>query len=410
MYACVIAVILMLVDAAQPDKGLIYNALIARHEALQSIVVEYEYETIPTPSKRTLEQLDGRPMLGGKKIHIHKDPIKTHEEFWYLDGRMRHEARVSAETQKYLREKHSPRRPAFETISVYTRHKYESLSRKESKAPPHRPHSGRVEDPGLQLSIDRDVELGLGLKSCGSNQWLKVSDFERAQIKRESSGTVVVTRDGGHYLHRWTYDSNRGYALTSYELVRDGRVWWALKNSDFLNVDGLVLPMQMEIRVFKEEDGDTVRTMTKRMTIHKYSLHHPENTPDKYNIVWPRGTVVYDNRIGVTFTADDSGELHPALEGSKEILDNIEKLPLELEDTAEANESMFEGEPLGNAEGKAEEDPNTTMDYDAVPEPAARATDTDSGFGRLWLVAGLVLLAVCTGSVVLYAVRRLWTT
>ena len=171
-----------------------------------------------------------------------------------------------------------------------------------------------------------------------------------------------------------------------------------------------MLPMKSESRTFLEEDGETLVINTFHISVNEYSLHHPENTPDKYNIVWPRGTVVYDNRIGVRFTADDSGELHPALEGSKEILDNIEKLPLKPEDTAEANESMFEGEPLGNAEGKAGEDPNTTMDYDAVPEPAARATDTDSGFGRLWLVAGLVLLAVCTGSVVLYAVRRLWTT
>ena len=94
----------------------------------------------------------------------------------------------------------------------------------------------------------------------------------------------------------------------SYEIGTRNR--WILKNSDFRNVDGFMLPMKIENQRFQEEDGKLVVVDTKRITVHEYTLNHPENTPDKYNIVWPGGASVYDHRIGARFEADDAGTLH----------------------------------------------------------------------------------------------------
>jgi hypothetical protein len=42
------------------------------------------------------------------------------------------------------------------------------------------------------------------------------------------------------------------------------------------------------------------------------------------NIVWPKGALVYDNRIGVEFKAGKAGKLHPIIKGFKYLLDELE--------------------------------------------------------------------------------------
>ena len=90
------ACILLLAGAAQPDEEAIRNGLIARLEGLQQIVVKYDHEWIPTPSKRATEKIVKKFKDLGRDFVAATDPIKSHEEFWYLDGRMRHEYRVTA--------------------------------------------------------------------------------------------------------------------------------------------------------------------------------------------------------------------------------------------------------------------------------------------------------------------------
>ena len=119
------ACILILSSAMQTDKEAIYSGLKAHHENLQNIVAKYDLEWIPTPPKSALE-MDGKEIMGGKVYTCH-DPVMTHEEIWYLDGRMRHESRLSVESREYLPRINSNTIPHSEIINVYTNQKYEYL-------------------------------------------------------------------------------------------------------------------------------------------------------------------------------------------------------------------------------------------------------------------------------------------
>ncbi len=388
--------ILMLAGAMQPDQEAIRNGLIARLDGLQRIVVKFDLEWIPSPPKRFLK-MDGKDK-GDGFINVCKDPVMTHEEFWYLDGRMRHESRLSVESREYLGRINSKYQPDAETINVYTSQKYEYLYRRKPTAS----YRGEIDNIALQMSIDREIELGLGLKSMRSNKWMSESDFDNAKIETMETGDVVVSMDIRGQLHKWTYKPNLGYAVESYEIFIDNELGWRYTNSDFKNVDGFMLPMKMENRAFNEEDGETIVVDTKRITVHEYGLKHPENTPEKYHIVWPAGASVYDHRIGVRFEADETGKLYPDVPiGSKEILDNIEKLPLETEDASDAN-----GKLPANVTTKAAQDPNANVNQQELPAPIASAEDADFGSGRTVTIVALALFLVCAVSVVIYNAKR----
>ncbi len=287
----------------QREKEAIRNGLVTRLEGLQNIVVKYDLEWIPTPSRSDLEA-DGEVGPGGTRLYVAKDPVKTHEQYWHLHDRMRHESRLSDETIEF-NQKHHSYTSDVETIDVYTRHKSEVLYHANTA----NPYSGEIDNPGGQLAIDREIEYGLGLKCVGTETWLTVSDFENADIETLPNGNVAVSMKVRNTLHKWTHNPNLGYALVLYEIGTRNR--WILKNSNFKNVDGFMLPMKIENQRFQEEDGRLVVVDTKRITVHEYSLNHPENTPDKYNIVWPSWASVYDHRIGLRLEADDAGKLHP---------------------------------------------------------------------------------------------------
>ena len=316
-------------NAAQLEKEAIRKKLIERLEGLQNIFVKYDLEWIPTPLKSLLE-LDGKVAEDGGIHHIVKDPVKTHEQYWYLDGRVRHESRLSSETIEFNRKHHSYI-SSDASIDVFTHQKHESLSHYNSAVGYH----GEIYNLGNSLRKGREIQIGLGLKCADANSWLTASDLENAYIEAWADGYVSVSMKVRNNWHFWTCDPNLGYALVLYKIGVHNR--WVLKNSDFKNVDGFMLPMKMEHQVFHEEDGKLNVVDTKRFTVHKYSLNHPENTPEKYRIAWPAEARIYDNRNRVIFNVDDAGRIHPRKWGSEPIPDNIEEIIKELEGPGDVN-------------------------------------------------------------------------
>ena len=51
---------------------------------------------------------------------------------------------------------------------------------------------------------------------------------------------------------------------------------------------------------YLDESGDT--TLLTTITVNKYSIGSKDNTPDKYQMVWPKGVTILDSRIKKSIT------------------------------------------------------------------------------------------------------------
>lgn len=151
------------------------------------------------------------------------------------------------------------------------------------------------------------LEIGLGLRGFGSERWLTASTIDACSVavSGDDSVSVDLVEENG-VLHRWILQRQYGYAPESYERYVDGDVLLTCSNTDFRDVQGVMLPYAMSIRVLAPDDGKKVTVLIADIAVDEYVLNSPENTASAYAITWPVGARVVDMRT--------DGSPHPVFE------------------------------------------------------------------------------------------------
>ncbi|MBN1362531.1 MAG: hypothetical protein JW993_18180 [Sedimentisphaerales bacterium] len=111
----------------------------------------------------------------------------------------------------------------------------------------------------------------------------------------------------------YALDPDLGYGLVSYALLKasTGDLVIQITNSEFVECNEYMLPRRIVREQFSYGDGEPKRTQTSRIHVRQYAVNSPDNTPEKYRILWPAGTRILDDRSGKRFRARPDGTLEP---------------------------------------------------------------------------------------------------
>lgn len=82
--------------------------------------------------------------------------------------------------------------------------------------------------------------------------------------------------------------------------------------SDFVNIDGLLLPRKLVAVRYRRSDTDREKPQATRITTLHVESYGMTNIGAKSlrQVAWPSGAKVFDDRIRTWYRVDDSGTLH----------------------------------------------------------------------------------------------------
>jgi hypothetical protein len=162
--------------------------------------------------------------------------------------------------------------------------------------------SGSIQDskrlPRYRESV---IDFALGLRDFNDKNWPDISTrLKSAIISVDLKGIVTstVTEDNGQ-VHIRTYDSRNHFALLNYSaFFPSGQKYIEYSNSNFSQIGGLELPASIVERDTYWESGQEHVSRTVVLSNIKYVLNDPKNTTDSYYMMWKKGSIVADLRIG----------------------------------------------------------------------------------------------------------------
>lgn len=108
--------------------------------------------------------------------------------------------------------------------------------------------------------------------------------------------------------------------MLAYQALRrqDGKVGFEVTNGSFAHVNGIILPKTSVIRnYFYTPAGERTIVYESNISVTDYRFNSPENVPTAYEINWPAGTGVLDERTGVVYKGANDGHLITELENSR---------------------------------------------------------------------------------------------
>ncbi|MCX5659365.1 MAG: hypothetical protein NTW19_06530 [Planctomycetota bacterium] len=268
--------------------------------------------------------------------HLPDGDVTTYEEFWFLDGKVKHvverRASAAAEPDDALP---VATRPAT-TRPAATRPASTQPRRPTPPTPPgpsrfvpekstHLLLENRVESstqlPGQRVAFGMisprtrepgtTVEYALGLRRFGRDEPASAGDFGAADLLENDDGQVKISSLTSYSsLVAQTFDPKVGYALTGLKaLSLDGRVTTEILCSDFRQVDGLWIPHAMEWRGYNYHGKERVGTRTSTLRMLHFEIAPPSNESALYRIDWPAGAMVRDQLANQMFRADAQGKL-----------------------------------------------------------------------------------------------------
>jgi hypothetical protein len=138
------------------------------------------------------------------------------------------------------------------------------------------------------LPEDSCIELALGLRWSRQEGWLTADDVRRGDVSRERDTVILTIHDPRHVIHRWRFDPSRRFALISYASEGLSGLPHVTECSNFKEFAGDMLPTVVQF------GKDSARSM--RLSNIEYKVDDPQNTPEAYQLRWPAGTEVVEER------------------------------------------------------------------------------------------------------------------
>ncbi len=274
---------------------------LTRVKRLQNLMVDYKVTTRYTPQIPRADYV--RTNAGGSTTVMDTGTRVTAKQFSILQDNLMYRA----EDQSWDRGFDHPflAKIASQRKTVYARTpgRVEQF-RGDSLGPGY--YQGEV-SAQARLPDEGDLEVGLGLRVLGATDVLTLKDIEKMGMSRAEDGKVSLRGATDHNAPvEWLLDPNLGYAPVRYRFYypNDQTVVVEFTMDDFRPVGGLMLPFRMRAERWAGPDKKTVNMVT--VEVSTFRLEDATNTPQRYHIDWPEGTLVVDNVAGLRFKAAKS--------------------------------------------------------------------------------------------------------
>lgn len=267
-------------------------AIAARHEMLQNVDVTYELDETFSPQRRVEGEDDHGKEAPRRRVTV-RGSFSWSCRFQYVRGKVGYERHLS----------NPPQTAAAQPRIVLEIRRY-SGERAELVFSAN--NDNRVKgvirnsDP---LPSDAVVDLSLGLRPKGVDDWISSNDWSKYALTNNRDGTITLDWKHpspayeGRRVDRWTFDPSRGYALVKYLVLWKDLVDTEIINSDFRDFSGMLLPREVTFRAYYNKAGaKPVVTLSKHMSATDYKLGALDGSKEEFLATWPDGSVVWDER------------------------------------------------------------------------------------------------------------------
>lgn len=280
---------------AQTDEAL-RESLVARIQMLESLVVFAETTEDYGPKRSVTESGD----VDGRERSTVYGRFTTSIELWKKGDLVRYGSGLTEDTLQRIRDGEASLINESETTVIGN-----DSSAFLSKQMHRTKHVGRITNREVIPELGIYEGIGLAIIRRPGTDFSDVLNL--AQISETKEGVIEVHAEVQGAFFTWQFDPGMGLAMTRCQvrMSPDGPVRVEVAGADFQLVDGVMLPMNIAIRDI-DLDG---RSSERLIEVQKYDLDHPDNTSEKYEMVWPEGAWVKDARTGATYFGGPNGEL-----------------------------------------------------------------------------------------------------
>jgi len=319
---------------ASPAPEKVRVAVVKRMLSIRNVDVEFSEVDDYTPSKAALA------LAAERHSDLMEGRFESIRRFSFLKGMVRYEesddpATVARE-EKEWRIEHG----LVQNIFILSKTRFESFTQRDGL-----PAGGLIGNPSdeeLSLGVVADVALGLRGDSPKA-QWITAGMLDKAKVENDPEspdGAILTMPSEVGPLSSWWFRLNGGdIVITKYTYAKAaGEVGREIDCDDFRKVEGgYSLPYKMVEKIASRvRGGQPYCIETIDIKVRQY---HPaaDNTPDRYLMVWPLGTHVYDQRTRTAFlirsaprTLDDdfiAARAEAALRDAQSRLDRIATQP-----------------------------------------------------------------------------------
>ncbi len=178
-----------------------------------------------------------------------------------------------------------------------------------------------------RLPSDSVIDLALGLRAKGFDEWLTTEIWSKGAIRDTDTGMVTLEwlPSNSRYQERrkdlWTFDPKLDYALTRYEIQwkpegsDEFMADTEIVNGDFRLVSGVQVPFYVSVKsYFNQAGAEPFLTHSVEIAVDTYQIGDVEENDEAFLIEWPDAAVVLDKRNGQTYVVND---------GPKQLTDEV---------------------------------------------------------------------------------------
>ncbi len=292
-----------LAGAMAPDESAARAAILARFAKLHNIIVRYTTTShLKLPPGMRLEDAFVKSGRGGYTV-LDVGTRVEREEFSLLGNAIfytRREMSFESPIKDPAYPKAQPNNYEMEVITPERDELLMALTR-DGK----REYQGQIRAKGeIPLSY---VLVALGLGVDRSALLFTEEDIGKMKINRSRDGKILLQQlhSTAEITNEWTFDPNRGYAITAYRRGYKGKFADTWTMEDFRETSGLLLPHRVH-RIHTWEDGTKGPEWI--VDVNEYRVADPTNTPQRYRMKWPEGTRVTDYTTGLSYVVHDANE------------------------------------------------------------------------------------------------------
>jgi len=266
-----------------------------------SYIVEYDDFISKNAEKEYIEELKTRGGLTEEKIHQIVCPHKRQIQGWILDSDGRSRAKMIDRqslnlTGEVISEKAEPFTHSWDGSTSYT-------YRDRDNTDPRRLDIGVLTNkPNSFLSRQRRVDKLFG------------GSFVKELEEATATGAIIdvsITHESGEYRISFTddkykkvasFDSTKGFSCTSVEWYKDGNIL-IRKTAKYLQADeGIWYPKTGEKVVYFPNGEEKNRTIVQ---VKNVKVNDPNVSKAFFPITFPKGTLVLDKNIGLSYTVGE---------------------------------------------------------------------------------------------------------
>jgi hypothetical protein len=164
------------------------------------------------------------------------------------------------------------------------------------------------------IPMDSVIDISLGLRLDFGKTFLSADALRQVKANIDDHGNAIVQlKDSNDYLHQWTFDATQGWIPMTYTVTLTGINKECEKYifSDVVSYHGVLLPKKINVICTLQIDGpqgkNTIEWVDRRdeLLVSEYKVDDPANTDSNFQMLWPKGTSVLDERTGTTIYVRD---------------------------------------------------------------------------------------------------------